>query len=397
MNSKMPVDPYHNPTVSVVIPSYNHGEYIEECIQSVLDQTFQDFEIIITDDGSIDDTVQKIEGFTDPRIKLFVHEENQGASIAENNCLLHSRGKYIGVINSDDVWYPEKLEVQVDYLEDHPEVVAIFGQVDWINENSDIINDDRNKYQQTFQVENRSRYMWLRHFFIVGNNLCHPTSLIRKELFQEVGQFNPNLANLPDLDLWVRLCLKYDLCILDQKLIQFRKSSIEANASGDTSKNQVRIRFELKQIMDHYLKIQDPDELLSIFPEAAAYGEVSPVTIPYFLGRMAIDTGMDVKILWGLEKIFHLLEDENSAKYLYAECGFSHLDFIKLVGDYSIFVLGDYPRKSSMIGKMRKREGKNNLSSATATYVIEGLPAIRIFLSATKRYLRSVFQLVFRK
>ncbi|HSE39385.1 MAG TPA: glycosyltransferase family 2 protein, partial [Acidobacteriota bacterium] len=97
------------PTVSVIIPSYNHERFVQECIQSVLNQTFQDFEIIITDDASIDRTVEIIEQFDDPRIKLFKHSINQGVSIAANNCIKHAKGKYIAWLSSDDAWYSEKL------------------------------------------------------------------------------------------------------------------------------------------------------------------------------------------------------------------------------------------------------------------------------------------------
>ena len=101
------------PTVSVIIPSYNHERFVGACIQSALNQTFQDFEIIITDDGSTDRTVKVIENFKDPRITLFKHIRNQGVCVAANNCINHARGKYIAWLSSDDEWYPEKLGVQV--------------------------------------------------------------------------------------------------------------------------------------------------------------------------------------------------------------------------------------------------------------------------------------------
>jgi len=110
------------PVVSVIIPSFNHEKFIQECIQSVLDQTFQDFEIVI------------IDGFSVPRIKLFKHEFNKGASAAANHCILNSSGKYIAMLSSDDAWYPNKLDVQVKFLDAHPDVSAVFGKVDWMDE-----------------------------------------------------------------------------------------------------------------------------------------------------------------------------------------------------------------------------------------------------------------------
>ena len=108
------------PKVSIIIPSYNHEKYIRECLQSALNQDYQDFEIIITDDGSSDRSVEIIKEFTDPRIHLFVHPHNQGACVTMNHCLEQAKGEYIGVLNSDDAWEPTKLGKQVRLLDKEP-------------------------------------------------------------------------------------------------------------------------------------------------------------------------------------------------------------------------------------------------------------------------------------
>src|SRR4051812_32920737 len=110
------------PKVSVIVPSYNHDKFIKECIESILNQTFQDFEVIITDSASQDHTVDVIKSFSDPRIQLFLQAQNEGITSAVNNCIKHSTGKYIAWINSDDIWNPRKLEVQVKYLDEHPKI-----------------------------------------------------------------------------------------------------------------------------------------------------------------------------------------------------------------------------------------------------------------------------------
>src|SRR5215207_6745619 len=156
------------PSVSVIIPAYNHEKFVAECIQSVLNQTFQDFEIIITDDASTDRTVEIIESFDDSRIKLFKHSKNQGVSIAANNCILHAGGRYIAWLSTDDAWYPEKLEIQVRYLDEHPEIGGAFGKAAWIDESGNLITDNSFPYLDVFNVPNRSRVEWLRYFFLTG-------------------------------------------------------------------------------------------------------------------------------------------------------------------------------------------------------------------------------------
>jgi len=326
------------PLVSVIIPSYNHEAFIEECIQSVLDQTFQDFEIVITDDGSTDGTVEKIKRFSDPRIRLFEHAKNEGASIAANNCLRHARGEYIAMLSSDDAWLPEKLEIQVDYLQNHPEIYAVFTKINWIDENSELITEPDFYYKDIFNnAENRSRYEWLHLFFFQGNCLCHPSSLIRREVYQVVGLFDPRLANLPDLDLWVRVCLHYDIHILDQKLVNLRHFVNENNASGNNLQNNIRVWYEHRKILDHYLSITDPEEIAKIFPESQIYGNFDSQYTPFILGRIAIDAGFVYKILWGLDVLFEQLKDPDNAERIQTKFGFTYLDFIRLVGEHDTF------------------------------------------------------------
>jgi len=357
------------PTVSVIIPSYNHEKFIKNCINSVLNQTFQDFEIIITDDGSVDRTVEIIKSFEDPRIRLFTHTGNQGASIASNNCITHSNGRYIAMLSSDDVWYPEKLALQVRYLDDHSGVAAVFGKVDWINENGNLIVYKGFPYKYMFEVENRTRHEWLRHFFLYGNCLCHPCSLVRRECYSEVGMFDPAFASLPDLDFWIRICIKYEIAILDQKLIQFRKFSDENNASGKTMETLIRNRLEHRHSLNHYLKINNPDELFLIFPEAIEYGAATPEIIPYFLGRIAIKTDDDYKVLWGLDVIYKLLQDDRNAKILENKCDFAHPDFIKLTGAYDPF----------------------KISALTTVTSTKKRTPIKLFLTASKRYAKEIY------
>jgi glycosyltransferase involved in cell wall biosynthesis len=365
------------PTVSVIIPSYNHERFVEECIQSVLDQTFQDFEIIITDDASTDRTVDCIEKFNDKRIKLFKHFKNQGACVAANNCINHASGKYIAMLSSDDMWYPEKLEIQVKYLEQHPEIGAVFGKVDWIDETGQIIRDKNFPYMDVFNVRNRSRFEWLWHFFYKGNCLCHPCSLVRQECYTKIGLLNPAFANIPDFDLWIRLCLHYEIEILDQRLIKFRRMTNEQNASGDTNPSRIRNRFEYRHTLDNYLQLTDPDEFLLVFPNAAKYGPVTTDVIPFLLAQLAIENGQDFMTLWGLDLIYGLLQKPEIAKLLQTDFGFTYRNFIEISGKYD-------PLRISV------------LFPATQLPVMSQESILRMFLSASKRYLKEIYLIAVR-
>jgi glycosyltransferase involved in cell wall biosynthesis len=197
------------PRVSVVLPSYNHEQFVARALDSILAQTYQDFEIIITDDGSTDRSIDVLRTYEqDSRIKLFRNRFNYETH-SLNNCVQQARGDYIAVAHSDDEFAPSKLERQVDFLDKHPEVAAVFTAARIVDQ----LGQELPNYR-LFDNTNRSRHEWLRHFFLKGNCLCHPSLLIRRSVHDSVGLYNPLLGALDDLDMWVRVCLHHDIHVL---------------------------------------------------------------------------------------------------------------------------------------------------------------------------------------
>lgn len=288
------------PLISVVVASYNHQTYVQECLQSVLAQDLQDFEIIVTDDGSSDQTVARIRELSDPRIQLKVLPHNRGACIALNDAILRARGRYITVLNSDDYFLPGKLSQQVAYLQAHPQVGAVFGLPAFINEQGQVFDDPAHRDRNAFVAGERTRHQWLRHFFDEGNALCHPTVLIRREVYDQLGLYDPRLAQVPDLDMWIRLASHTELQVLPKALTAFRVRDGLQNASAGRPEVIVRDAWERARILRHYLSLPAA-ELLQVFPEFAAHPE--PLTEqlaryalakPYpFFHRFALDAWFD--------------------------------------------------------------------------------------------------------
>jgi len=165
-----------NSKVSVILTSYNHEKYLREAIESVLNQSFSDFELIIWDDASTDSSWEIINSYTDNRIRGFRNETNSRGTI--NKSLLKARGEYIAIHHSDDIWEPSKLEKQVAFLDANPETGAVFTQALIIDENGDLFKDESHFYYKIFEQPVRSRYEWLNFFFFNGNALCHPSVLV---------------------------------------------------------------------------------------------------------------------------------------------------------------------------------------------------------------------------
>ena len=294
------------PRVSIIIPSYNHERFVGRAIESALAQTYQDFEIVITDDASTDGSVDILSSYArqDPRIKLFLNRFNYETH-AVNHCIQHSSGDYIAMLSSDDEFFPAKLERQVDFLDRHPEVAAVFTQARIVDEQNRDLPDSSHSYCTIFQQPNRSRHEWLRHFFFEGNCLCHPSVLIRRSVYDTLGVYNPLMGALDDLDMWVRICLHHEIHVLGDTLVNFRVRDAQANVSGDTPENFRRGQFEMIKILDHFVSPDALAQLHLIFPEFAdQLAGASDAVKRHVLANAALATGQLSHRFWGIDLLY---------------------------------------------------------------------------------------------
>ena len=230
--------------VSVIIPAYNHEKYIKQCIESVLNQTYSNLEILVADDCSTDKTREEIEKIKDKRLKKIFPKKNQGAVNTMNELSKKCTGKYIAVIGSDDIWYPTKIEEQVKVFKENPKLGAVFTEADFI--------DDKNeKYENTeiFNYKNMTAGERIRYFYEKGNHLCHPSSMIKKSVFEDIGEYNNGYRQLHDYDYWTRLIQKYDIYTINKRLMAYRrtKTNNQSISSANTS-NTIRVYNELFNI-----------------------------------------------------------------------------------------------------------------------------------------------------
>lgn len=239
------------PKVSVMFLSYNHSKHIMDAMESVLNQTFEDFEIIFSDDASTDETMELVSQIQDNRLHLHRFEQNQGATINHNYIWKHCHGEYLALINSDDKWLPDHLEKSVAFLDNESSYGAVFSWAQLIDEENNIID----KNCEVFMQPNRSQADWLRRLFEGGNCLCHPSVVIRKRMYDEVGFYKLAMRQLPDFDMWVRLLKKYPIYIIQEPLVQHRRYlRVEQNTSAPVTANSIRDINESMCVLQHFFE-----------------------------------------------------------------------------------------------------------------------------------------------
>jgi glycosyltransferase involved in cell wall biosynthesis len=305
--------------------------------------------------------VDVIHQFNDPRIKLEVLKRNGGMNVAVAHCMKRCSGKYIANMCSDDVWHPEKLEKQVRFLEENEAYDAVFTRVSLVNEKGRGLKSLRYSLYPPFDCENKLPHEWLNRFFYNGNCLCNPSVLIKREVYEKYGYQDKRLISLSDFDLWIKLSFEHKFWVLDERLTSFRMRSGKKNVSAATKRGRNRGSFEYKQILDNYLNIKDTQTLLKVFPECVRYGEPQDSAIPYFLGRLAVDTGRVYTRLWGLEKIYAMMADEKMCSILEDKYDFRYADLIRLTGETNVFYVTKLKNLSQKLKKYFKKRLKSVL------------------------------------
>jgi Glycosyl transferase family 2 len=220
------------PLVSVILPSYNHAEFITAAVETVLNQKIQDMELIVVDDGSTDGTPDRVKKIKDSRIRLICMEQNR-LHHPRNFALSMAEGRYIAFQNSDDLWLPGKLKAQIDIMEGRGKVVACFSGVELIDEKGEVAAPSW--ADGSFTTQNRTNVAWLRRFFAYGNCLCITSALVRHSALKKTGNFRGSLIQLSDLDLWVRLAAIGEFYIIEKKLSCMRIVPNKMSKKGATS------------------------------------------------------------------------------------------------------------------------------------------------------------------
>lgn len=204
-----------HPLLSVLMPVYNGSEFLRPAIDSVLAQTYRHFELILVNDGSTDNTRAIIESYSDPRI-VAIHQQNQGVARALNNGLVVAKGKYVRRHDADDVSTPDSFELQVGFLESHPDYVMVCNQEAFMTASGKIAWKYRMPNEKFFDGK-AVVDLDFAHFTIHSSSpVVHGTACYRREEVIKLGKYRTEFIVSEDNDLWLRLLEKYKIAVLHQ-------------------------------------------------------------------------------------------------------------------------------------------------------------------------------------
>ncbi len=221
------------PKVSVVIPAYNGAKFLAEAIESVLAQTYRDFEIIIVDDGSTDNTRQVVDIFKDSCIK-YIYQKNQGVSAARNRGIGLAGGEYIALLDADDIRLERSLEKQVAVLDENPGVGLVYGQLSMMDEGGKVYRTKGSSFMNRSGIVDKKEQI---KELLFSCNIMPSAVLMRRSCFNEAGGFHGGLSIAEDRHLFLRLAKRYQVAYIAEPIVKYRlhPDSLHRHVDPDTA------------------------------------------------------------------------------------------------------------------------------------------------------------------
>lgn len=227
------------PAISVIVPAYNAERTILETLASVQQQTFSDFELLIINDGSHDSTLELVQEIIDERIQVFSYK-NAGVSVARNRGIAHATGKFISFLDADDLWAPDKLELQLAALRQHPDAGVAYSWTHLIDEKGEFLHAgepiafEGNVYPK----------LLVRNFIYSGSN-----GLIRRQALESAGEFDSALTHGEDWEFYLRLAAYWPFVVIRKPQIFYRQTSESASSKVELTEKAVQKAIEKAFLM----------------------------------------------------------------------------------------------------------------------------------------------------
>jgi glycosyltransferase involved in cell wall biosynthesis len=338
----------HKPKVSVISLSYNHETFSSEAIESVLNQTYQDFELIIIDDNSTDNNVNVLESFKDDRITIVKNEYNKGINYGMNKGIELSKGDYIVFNATDDVLEPTYIEEVLNTFNETSSKM-IYVSLAGIDENSD--------YLDTTYLANpksRSRAEIIRELFLSSNCAVSPGMAYDAEFAKSLIPLPNSLIPYSDYALHILIHLNTTPVYLNKELVKYRMNSNNQNVSLNNEFNYTRECLELDYLLDTFIQFDDFNLLKEAFPEAKIlqYDNISKELIPFVLANIMLEMSKDTqRKFWAYKLIVKFLDNQKNFDLVNKVFNFTFKDLYMMPEKYKLNV----DTRNIVIKKFKKR------------------------------------------
>ena len=257
--------PTEEPKVSICIPNYNYGRFIGDAIQSALEQTYKNFELIIVDNCSTDNSEEVIKSFSDPRIRYCKNDRNIGLIRNWNRCLSLARGEYITLLHADDKITPNSIEKRVEILDRNPTVGLVYASCIFIDSKG-AVTGEIHPYDRDYNViRGEDEFKKL----VLGNHITTPTIMVRKKCYEALGSFSEEYLYM-DWEMWLRITLNYDVSFISEPLGYSRLHDASATNSYLLNRKMNIARMDQYKIFKTIFSNLPPDKkYLSSFEQVA--------------------------------------------------------------------------------------------------------------------------------
>lgn len=328
----------HKPILSFLCPAYNHSKYVAEFLQSLFSQTVSNWELIIVDDCSSDNTVEIIKQFPDPRIRLICHDMNQGINAGLNDALSVSAGEYVSFVASDDLVQPEYVQMVAETFQKHPGngyLMVALSQMDekgrTLQKGSVLQKIEKPQSEEESQSKLDGTHFF-RDLFLRNNQLQSPGLAMRRGLAERVFPLKLGFFVLQDVATLLALSYYSTPCYIAKPLIKYRVF----NKSASHNKLMCNhLCAETRAYMDLACELvgEDWSSCEKHFGDLLEKPRhpISPLLIPFSLARVALRSDVEPRRLWGMQKIIACCNNPKTRKLIEDELGLSFGDILKIV------------------------------------------------------------------
>lgn len=327
------------PKISFLIPAFNHQDFVKQCINSVLSQNYSNFEIIVVDDCSTDETAARVKEINDDRVTFIQNSFNRGLNGNLNVAFEKSTGDYIAAIGSDDFFDENYIQAFIAFINNEKEKYSVYyPKIVHIDDFGNLTED-----QPSFPNIKTSSEI-LKNLFLYGNSLGSPGMIMPRNTAKQVFPLDAGIHQHQDYITHIQLLFMGEPAFMPDVKVFYR---VPTDNNGHMSSNRVkvnkRVEIETPFAQNYFVKgIKTPEKLKEIFGDMATkYGEPTKETIPYFLARIALDATHNRFLpVWGFRTLIEFLSADNHQDLLYKLYGFQYKDFSALFNN--VRLLDDY-------------------------------------------------------